>query len=324
MARARSTARRPVVAGVAISHPDRLLFPSAGLTKLDVAGYYAAISDWIVPHLEDRPLTLVRCPEGAVGTCFYMKHAKVWAPEPLRRVRIREKTKVGEYLIADSAAAAVGLVQMGILEVHTWNSRFARIEHPDRVVIDLDPGARVTWPRVIAAARVVRELLETLGLDSFVKTTGGRGLHVVVPLTPRDDWSQCLAFARAAADDWCGMALASSPHVSAKLAGRTPSSSTTCATTGRTRRSPRTQRGPGLTRRCQSRSTGANSRRREVRTASRHAQYRIASHACGAIRGRSTGRRSKRFRDRRSQRWNGCRLKRCARLRWRSRLSASR
>ena len=188
------------MAGVAISHPDRLLFPSAGLTKLDVAGYYAAISDWIVPHLEDRPLTLVRCPEGAVGTCFYMKHAKVWAPEPLRRVRIREKTKVGEYLIADSAAAAVGLVQMGILEVHTWNSRFARIEHPDRVVIDLDPGARVTWPRVIAAARVVRELLETLGLDSFLKTTGGRGLHVVVPLTPRDDWSQCLAFARAAAD----------------------------------------------------------------------------------------------------------------------------
>jgi bifunctional non-homologous end joining protein LigD len=197
-----------MVAGVAISHADRPVFPAAGLTKVDVARYYAAIGEWIVPHLADRPLTLVRCPEGAAGACFYMKHAKVWAPwpergrgpEPLRRVRIREKTKIGEYLIADSVSAVVGLVQMGILEVHTWNSRFARIEQPDRIVIDLDPGVRVTWPRVIAAARVVRELLETLGLDSFVKTTGGRGLHVVVPLTPRDNWSHCLAFARAVAD----------------------------------------------------------------------------------------------------------------------------
>jgi bifunctional non-homologous end joining protein LigD len=200
MAPARPTAARPVVAGVGISHADRLVFPAARLTKLDVARYYAGIGGWIVPHLEDRPLTLVRCPEGAAGPCFYMKHAKVWAPEPLRRVRIREKTKIGEYLIADSVSAAVGLVQMGILEIHTWNCRFARVEQPDRIVIDLDPGARVTWPRVIAAARVVRELLDTLGLASFVKTTGGRGLHVVVPLTPRDDWSQCLAFARAIAD----------------------------------------------------------------------------------------------------------------------------
>src|SRR5215213_7665185 len=200
MAPARPAADRPMVAGVAISHADRPVFPAAGLTKLDVARYYAAIGEWIVPHLEDRPLTLVRCPEGAPGACFYMKHAKVWAPEPLRRVRIREKTRIGEYLIADSVSAAVGLVQMGILEVHTWNCRFARVEQPDRIVIDLDPGVRVTWPRVIAAARVVRELLDTLGLDSFVKTTGGRGLHVVVPLTPRDDWSHCLAFARAMAD----------------------------------------------------------------------------------------------------------------------------
>jgi bifunctional non-homologous end joining protein LigD len=126
-----------------------------------------------------------------------MKHSKLWAPPSLRRVRIREKTKIGEYLIADSIAAVVGLVQMDVLEVHTWNSRFARVEQPDRIVIDLDPGEDVGWPAVVRAARFVRELLGAMDLDAFVKTTGGRGLHVVVPLTPGADWSECLAFARA-------------------------------------------------------------------------------------------------------------------------------
>jgi bifunctional non-homologous end joining protein LigD len=199
-------AERPVVAGVGISHPDRVIFPAANATKLDLARYYADIAAWIVPHLVDRPLTLVRCPEGARGSgprdagCFYMKHSKVWAPVPVRRVRIKEKTKVGEYLIADSIDALVGLVQMGILEVHTWNSRFARIEQPDRIVIDIDPGEQVGWPAVVDTARLVREVLAALELDSFVKTTGGRGLHVVVPLAPQADWSECLDFARAIAE----------------------------------------------------------------------------------------------------------------------------
>jgi bifunctional non-homologous end joining protein LigD len=196
--------RRPVVAGVGISHPDRVLFPDAQTTKLDLARYYESIGDWILPHVVDRPLTLVRCPTG-VGAgsfkrgdeCFFMKHSKVWAPPALRRVRIREKTKIGEYLIADSLAAVVGLVQMDILEIHTWNSCFARVEQPDRIVIDLDPGEGVEWPSVVAAARLVRELLSIVDLESFVKTTGGRGLHVVVPLTPSADWSECLDFARA-------------------------------------------------------------------------------------------------------------------------------
>jgi bifunctional non-homologous end joining protein LigD len=195
---------RPLVAGVGISHPERIVFPGIGATKLDLALYYEAIADWIVPHLVDRPLTLVRCPDGvrtgAESDCFYMKHSKLWAPAPLRRVRIREKTKVGEYLIVDSLPALVGLVQMGVLEVHTWNSRFARLEHPDRIVMDIDPGDGVTWSAVVAAARRVRELLRLVRLESFVKTTGGRGLHVVVPLDPRALWSECLEFARAVAE----------------------------------------------------------------------------------------------------------------------------
>jgi bifunctional non-homologous end joining protein LigD len=197
---------RVEVAGVSISHPERVLFPSAKITKLDLARYYEAIADWILPHVTDRPLTLVRCPTGTgvsgakkADDCYYMRHSKVWAPPAVRRVRIRERTKVGEYLIADSIPALVGLAQMDVLELHTWNSRFARIEQPDRLVIDLDPGDRVTWPAVVTAARGVRELLDALGLQSFVKTTGGRGLHIVVPLVPRAGWTECLDFARAVA-----------------------------------------------------------------------------------------------------------------------------
>lgn len=203
MARA-AASDRPDVAGVSISHPERVLFPAVAATKLDLARYYAGIATWILPHVVDRPLTLVRCPTGVPAggarkgvDCVFMTHAKAWGPSALRRVRIREKTKIGEYLIADTSAAVVALAQMDVLEIHTWNSRFADIERPDRIVVDLDPGEHVRWTEVVGAARLVRKLLSVLHLASFVKTTGGRGLHVVVPLTPRADWSACLAFARA-------------------------------------------------------------------------------------------------------------------------------
>jgi bifunctional non-homologous end joining protein LigD len=196
----RTPTNRPdgsTVAGVSISHPDRVVYPEPRLTKLDVARYYESIAGWIVPHVAGRPLTLVRCPEGLAGECFFMKHSKVWAPPALRRVRVREKTKLGEYLIADDISGVVGLAQMGVLEIHTWNSVFEDVERPNRLVFDLDPGEEVEWPAVVRAARMVRDALAALQLDSYVKTTGGRGLHVVVPLVPRADWSQCLEFSRA-------------------------------------------------------------------------------------------------------------------------------
>jgi bifunctional non-homologous end joining protein LigD len=180
------------------------MFPAAGVTKLGLARYYESIADWVLPHLVDRPLTLVHCARGVPAggarkgvDCVFMKHAKVWGPGTIRRVRIREKTKIGEYLIADDLAALVGLVQIDILEIHTWNSRFASVERPDRIVIDLDPGARVAWPSVVEAGLLVRDLFAALDLASFAKTTGGRGLHVVVPIEPRAEWPACLAFARA-------------------------------------------------------------------------------------------------------------------------------
>jgi bifunctional non-homologous end joining protein LigD len=191
----------PVVAGVRISHPDRLLYRELGITKVDVARYYERIGEWMLPHVSGRPLTLVRCPEGVGTECFYMKHSKVWAPSGIRRVNIQEKTKVGQYLVADTIPALVGLAQMGILEIHTWNSRVDHLEEPDRVVFDVDPGIHVTWPQVVGAARLIRSLLREAGLDSALKTTGGRGLHVVVPLIPAADWATCLDFARALAEE---------------------------------------------------------------------------------------------------------------------------
>jgi bifunctional non-homologous end joining protein LigD len=129
-----------------------------------------------------------------------MKHSRLWSPPGLRRVRVREKTKIGEYLIADDAQGLVALVQMDVLEVHTWNSTADRLEEPDRIVFDLDPGPEVEWREVVAAARLVRSALDALALKSFVKTTGGRGAHVVVPLTPKASWDECLAFARSLAE----------------------------------------------------------------------------------------------------------------------------
>ncbi|WCQ89297.1 non-homologous end-joining DNA ligase [Sorangium sp. Soce836] len=189
------------VAGVRLSHPDRVLYPAQGITKRELALYYESVAGWMVPQVKGRPLTLVRCPEGTESECVYMKHAKVWGPSALRRVTIQEKTKAGEYLVADSAEALVSLAQMGILEIHTWNSTTSRLEKPDRVVFDLDPDPSVAWERVIAAALLLRDRLAELGLESFVKTTGGKGFHIVVPLTPSSGWDECLAFTKALAGD---------------------------------------------------------------------------------------------------------------------------
>ena len=166
---------RPVVAGISLSHHDRLIFPDLGITKLDLARYYEEIAPWIVPHVKGRPLTLVHCPQGVAGPCRYLRHAKAWGPTALRRVQIREKTKVGEYLVADSPGGVVALAQMGVVEIHTWNATVEKLECPDRIVWDLDPGPDVSWNDTVEAALLLRQVLHALGLPSWVKTTGGNG-----------------------------------------------------------------------------------------------------------------------------------------------------
>jgi bifunctional non-homologous end joining protein LigD len=188
------------VVGIRISHPDRIIYPGQGISKIQLARYYEAIADWIVPHVAGRPLTLVHCPAGLAAPCIYLKHAKAWGPSALRRVNIQEKTKVGEYLVADSIEGVVSLAQMGIVEIHTWNSTMEQLERPNRIVWDLDPGPAVTWKQVVKAAGIVRAVLETLGLTSWVKTTGGRGLHVVVPIKPAREVAECLEFSRAVSE----------------------------------------------------------------------------------------------------------------------------
>lgn len=190
------------VAGVRLSHPDRVLYPDQGLTKIDLARYYQAVADRLLPHLRDRPLSLVRCPSGSDERCFYQKHLGEGFPTAVGRVEIAEKEGgTAPYGIANSLAAVIALVQMGVLEIHTWGARRDRLERPDRLVFDLDPDAGLPWERVVEAARELRDLLDGLSLESFLKTTGGKGLHVMVPLLRRHGWDEVKNFSRAVAED---------------------------------------------------------------------------------------------------------------------------
>ena len=193
-------------AGIAagLTHPERVLFPESGITKLGLATYYARVAPHMLPHLEGRPLSLVRCPQGhAAGKCFYQKHAAAGTPKALRRIDIQEKDGVEEYLIVDNVEGLLALAQMSVLEIHPWGSREDRLDQPDRLFFDLDPDEAVPWQQVIDAAIAVREALKEMGLTSFLKTTGGKGLHVVVPLSPRRaDWDTAKQFTREVAEDF--------------------------------------------------------------------------------------------------------------------------
>jgi bifunctional non-homologous end joining protein LigD len=188
------------VAGVTISHPGRVIFPSVELTKLDVANYYEAVGERIVPHLRNRPLALVRCPSGADAHCFFQKHLHDALPAELETIDIEESKGSSTYVVANSIEAVVRLVQLGVLELHTWGVSVGTLERPDRMVFDLDPDPQLPWQRVVEGAHLTRALLHELGLESFAKTTGGKGVHVVVPLARRHDWEDVNEFARAVAE----------------------------------------------------------------------------------------------------------------------------
>jgi bifunctional non-homologous end joining protein LigD len=185
------------ILGVRLTHPDRVYYPELGFTKVDLAFYYVTIADAVLPYLDGRPLTLVRCPDGIRGETFYQKHPGFWTPPQVRRFDVPGKSE--EYLYVDSVPGLVALAQVGILEIHPWNSRTSHLEQPDQVILDLDPDEALPFSRVAEAARRVRSLLAEKGLESFVKTTGGKGLHVCVPLLPERGWEELEEFTRAVA-----------------------------------------------------------------------------------------------------------------------------
>ena len=189
------------IAGIKLTHPSRVLYPDQGITKLELARYYEKISEWILPHLKGRPLTLVRCPEGYRKECFFQRHITGSLRDPIRAIRVKEGKSTVSYVSVDSTPGLIALVQMGVLEIHTWGSREKRLEQPDRLTFDLDPDPALPWKKVRDAAHALREQLSELGLHAFVKTTGGKGLHVVVPIAPKHDWDSVKAFAKKVADD---------------------------------------------------------------------------------------------------------------------------
>src|SRR6201991_1295101 len=192
------SAATQTVAGVRVSHPDRVIDKHTDTRKIDLVRYYESVADWMLPHLRDRPVSLVRAPEDIGGELFFQKHA-----EKLSIPNITQHPGLDpghpSLITIDSAKALVGAAQMGTIELHTWNAVASNIEKPDRVVFDLDPDAALGWERMIEAAQLTRTLLDELGLVSFCKTSGGKGLHIVVPLTKHEGWDEVKEFSQAVA-----------------------------------------------------------------------------------------------------------------------------
>lgn len=185
------------MAAIKVTNPERVIDKTKGITKVELVRYYESIAMLMMPHLKDRPLSLVRAPEGIDAPTFFQKHAETAMPG-LTEQSASLWPGHAALLTADSPEAIVAAAQMNVVEFHTWNSTARDIDHPDRVIFDLDPGAGVAWETMLEAALLVRTLLEELGLQSWLKTSGGKGLHVVVPLAPENSYDEVKAFSRAA------------------------------------------------------------------------------------------------------------------------------
>jgi bifunctional non-homologous end joining protein LigD len=188
------------IAGVRVTHPDRVMWEEQGLTKQELAEYYLSIADWVLPQVVHRPLAVVRCPSGAGKGCFFQKHSWAGLSEYVMREIVPHDQGEDDVLVVRDIRGVVGLVQAGVLEIHPWGATLNAIERPDRLVFDFDPGEGTQWADVLAGAREVRERLKQRGLESFLKTTGGKGLHVVVPLAPQAGWNEVKAFAQSIAE----------------------------------------------------------------------------------------------------------------------------
>lgn len=187
------------VAGVSLTHPSRILFADSGVTKFGLARYYEKVAYWLLPHLRNRPLSLVRCPHVG-GKCFFQKHVTETTSQLIDRVEVGEGSGEATYMMANSLEAVISMVQIGVLELHTWGASAGRLDFPDRLIMDLDPAPELPWQQVTEAALLLRGLFDEVGLRSYVKTTGGKGLHVVVPIRPEYRWDRIKAFTKGVAE----------------------------------------------------------------------------------------------------------------------------
>jgi bifunctional non-homologous end joining protein LigD len=184
--------------GVRLSNPGKVLWEEQGVTKADLATYYAAVADRMLPHVARRPVTMVRCPTGAEKKCFYQRHAGSGVLPQLKEIKVPGFDD--PYLYIEDLPGLIAMVQMGTLEIHPWGVTVEVPDKPDRIIFDLDPDEGLSFSDVISAALEVRERLKAIGLDSFVKTTGGKGLHVVVPVEQVTEWRAAKAFAKTFSD----------------------------------------------------------------------------------------------------------------------------
>jgi bifunctional non-homologous end joining protein LigD len=184
-------------APVRLTHPDKILDVESNLTKQQLADYYWAIAPHMLPYIVGRPVSLVRCPEGSGHPCFFQKHVTGTLPPGVESVDVPDKKtgKIEPYITLSTPEALAGLAQMGVLEIHPWGSTNKNLERPDIIIFDLDPDEAISWRSLADSAADVRAQLKSLGLESFLKTTGGKGLHVVIPIDPKLDWAKVKQFA---------------------------------------------------------------------------------------------------------------------------------
>ncbi len=188
------------IEGVSLTNPGRVLFPDIGLIKLDLARYYETVAPYMLPYVVRRPISLVRCPEGYTKECFFQRHAMKGMSDTIKEIAIPGGESKKDYLYIEGEPGLFGLVQIGVLEIHDWGVSLDHINTPDRIVLDLDPDEGLDLATLKAAAIEVRDFLADLGLKSFLRSTGGKGLHVVAPLRPKRGWAEVKAFSKAIAD----------------------------------------------------------------------------------------------------------------------------
>jgi bifunctional non-homologous end joining protein LigD len=188
-------------AGVRLTHPDKVLYPDVGVTKHDLAEYYQAVQQWMLPYVVDRPLALVRCPDGQTGKCFFQRNWNETMPRAVGKVQVGKPAKKEQHVAVADLAGVISLVQIGVLEIHTWNCRADDNDHPDQLVFDLDPGPDLPWKRVVEAVQMLNRMLVSLKLPTFLKTSGGKGLHVTIPIEPDIEWSAAKSFCQTIAQE---------------------------------------------------------------------------------------------------------------------------